>query len=252
MKHVLLNNFVEGAKTGKKHFSILIDPDRTEPDELEELATLAQNALVDWILIGSSLLVNGSIDQTIRILKDCCDIPIVLFPGNPSHVSPFADGILLLSMISGRNPELLIGNHVVAAPAIKKSGIEIMPTGYMLVDGGSYTSVQYMSNTLPIPRNKNEIAVSTALAGQQLGLKCIYMEAGSGAKEIVPVSMIDQVRSELSIPIIVGGGIRTAECAVRACDAGADMLVVGSAIEKTGGKGGLISEMSEAIRKCAQ
>lgn len=252
MKQALLNKFTEDAKLGKKHFSILIDPDRTDPEQLELIANEAQNALVDWILIGSSLLVKGSVDQTIRILKDSCDIPVVLFPGNPSHISPFADGILLLSLISGRNPELLIGNHVVAAPAIEKSGIEVMPTGYMLVDGGAYTSVQYISNTLPIPKNKNEIAVSTALAGQQLGLKCIYMEAGSGAKEPVPSSMINQVRNELSIPVIVGGGIRNVDTAINACDAGADMVIVGSAIEKTEGKGSLIREISEAIRKCAQ
>ena len=252
MKQALLNKFTEDAKAGKKHFSILIDPDRTDPDQLSRVANEAQNSFVDWIFVGSSLLVNGSVDQTIRILKDCCDIPVVLFPGNPSHVSPFADGILLLSLISGRNPELLIGNHVVAAPAIQQSGLEVMPTGYMLVDGGAYTSVQYMSNTLPIPKNKNEIAVSTALAGQQLGLKCIYMEAGSGAKEPVPSSMIRQVKKELSIPVIVGGGIRNVDSVVKSCDAGADMIVVGSAIENAEGQGRLIRDMSEAVRKCAQ
>lgn len=252
MTESILGELSDQSKAGKKQFAVLIDPDKTAPSELEQIAAQAAGSSVDWILVGGSLLVDGNVDQTVRVLKDCCDVPIVLFPGNPSHISPFADGILLLSLISGRNPELLIGSHVVAAPMIKKSGLEVLPTGYMLIDGGCLTSAHYMSNTLPIPRNKNDIAVCTALAGQLLGLQCIYMDAGSGASHPISKAMISQVKKELSVPLIVGGGITTVAAAIDACDAGADMLVVGSAIERSTGKEGLIKELSDAIKDCAQ
>ena len=252
MTESILGKLSNQSKLGKKQFAVLVDPDKTAPNELEQIAAQATDSSVDWLLVGSSLLVDGNVDQTVRVLKDCCDVPIVLFPGNPSHVSPFADGILLLSLISGRNPELLIGSHVVAAPMIKKSGLEVLPTGYMLVDGGRLTSVHYMSNTLPIPRDKNDIAVCTALAGELLGLKCIYMDAGSGATQPISKGMISEVKNELSIPLIVGGGIKTVDAAIDACDAGADMLVVGSAIESKIGKDGLIKELSDAIKDFAQ
>ena len=171
-------------------------------------------------------------DDTVAILKDSTDLPVILFPGNVLQISPRADGILLLSLISGRNPEFLIGNHVIAAPVLRKTNLEIVATGYILVENGRTTSVEYMSNTKPIPADKIDLAVATAMAGEMLGHKLIYLEAGSGAVENVNTGMIREVRSQISIPLIVGGGIHTAEQIRETYKAGADIIVVGSAIEQ--------------------
>ena len=171
-------------------------------------------------------------DEIISSLKKECEIPIVLFPGNHSQISNKADGILFLSLISGRNPEYLIGQHVNAAPVLAKSKLEVIPTGYMLIENGKATSVEYISQTKPIPRNKTDIALATAMAGEMLGLKMIYLEAGSGAKHPVPVKMIKSLAATLKIPIIVGGGIRSKKQMQKAFKAGADIVVVGTAIEK--------------------
>lgn len=173
---------------------------------------------------------------------------MILFPGNSFQLSYKADGILFLSLISGRNAELLIGNHVIAAPFLKMSPLEIIPTGYMLVEGGTMTSVQYMSNTYPIPANKDDIALCTAVAGEMLGLKQIYMDAGSGAKYPISASMINTVSGGINIPLIIGGGISTPEKAAANAKAGADVIVVGNAIEKDPM---LIKEMVIAVREQA-
>lgn len=170
--------------------------------------------------------------------------PRILFPGNVLQVSREAEAILLLSLISGRNPDLLIGQHVIAAPYLKESGLEILPTGYLLIDGGSPTSVSYMSNTIPIPANKPDIARCTAMAGEMLGLRLMYLDAGSGARNPVPEAMIRAVRSEIGVPLIVGGGIRIPEQAMAAVSAGADLIVIGNAVEQSPQ---LILEMAEAI-----
>jgi putative glycerol-1-phosphate prenyltransferase len=168
----------------------------------------------------------------VHFLKANSDIPVVLFPGGNHHIEPAADALLLLSLVSGRNPEFLIGQHVVAAPLLKRSGLELLSTGYILIDGGAPTTVSYVSNTQPIPADKAGIAASTALAAEQLGHKLIYLDGGSGAKTPVPPRRIAAVRREVAAPLIVGGGIRTAEAAAAAWQAGADIVVVGNAAEE--------------------
>ena len=189
-------------------------------------------------------MVTNRLDELIHQLKSNCDIPVILFPGSPSQVSPYADALLYLSLISGRNPELLIGQHVISAPMVKQSNLEIMSTGYMVIDGGAPTTVSYISNAAPIPADKVEIAACTAMAGDMLGMKLIYLDAGSGAKIPVNESLIAGVAQSITVPLIVGGGITTAEKAFNNCKSGADIVVVGNAIEKDAS---LIQEISAAI-----
>jgi phosphoglycerol geranylgeranyltransferase len=216
---------------GRKKFAVLIDPDKQTSETLAELLDLSEKAKVDFFFFGGSLLTRDQQDEFIRMIKNRCEIPVVLFPGNHFQISYLADSILFLSLISGRNPELLIGKHVIAAPYLKKSGLEVIPTGYMLIEGGNRTTVEYMSNTTPIPAGKPEIASCTAIAGELLGFSLIYMDAGSGAGNPVPCNMIRQVRKSVSLPLIIGGGIRTPRMAKEAWDSGADIVVVGNAIE---------------------
>jgi len=215
----------------RKLFSILVDPDKHDEESLEQLASLANERVIDFILVGGSLVL-GSVDETVHALKGKTNLPIVLFPGNVLQISPNADGILFLSLISGRNPEFLIGNHVIAAPVLKKIDLEIIPTGYILIENGRTTAVEYMSNTKPIPADKIDLVVATAMAGEMLGHKMIYLEAGSGALEPVNTSMIREVKKNTRIPLIVGGGIHTAEQVRQIYDAGADIIVVGSVVEE--------------------
>lgn len=217
-------------KGKKKAFAWLIDPDKCMDGYITSQLAIANDTGVDFIFVGGSLIFNH-IDQLITKLKTNSDIPVVLFPGSPLQLSSHADALLLLSLISGRNPEYLIGNHVISAPFLRKSGVEIIPTGYMIIDGGQQTSVSYMSNTLPIPADKPDIALATAMAGEMLGLKVIYLDAGSGAINPVPSKMIASVASEVKIPVLVGGGIRTRSEVRGAYEAGADVVIVGNAAE---------------------
>lgn len=219
------------CEKGKKMISILVDPDKISIDECMDIASRSEKSSIDFFFVGSSILTGSNFEACIRILKSS-SIPVIIFPGNPSQVNDHADGILLLSLISGRNAELLIGQHVQAAPVLRRSSLEIIPTGYMLIDGGSSTSASYMSGTTPIPHDKDEIAVCTAMAGEMLGLQLMYMDAGSGAKSNISSNMISSVKKNIAIPLIVGGGIRTPDKAAEICNAGADMIVVGNAIEK--------------------
>lgn len=216
----------------KRRLAILIDPDKTDDESLGRMVKECEENPVDFFLVGGSLIMGDSFDKTINYLKNHSQIPVYIFPGNMMQVSDKADGILLLSLISGRNPDFLIGQHVLVAPKLKKANIDVIPTGYILVDSGSRTSVEYMSNTLPIPSDKPEIAVCTAMAGEQLGMKAIYLEAGSGAQNKVNAEMITAVKSNISCLLIVGGGIKTSEDAEIAFNAGADIVVVGTAVEK--------------------
>jgi phosphoglycerol geranylgeranyltransferase len=229
MRKEIYREIRENKKRGKKLFAVLIDPDKFSSGEV---VRKANDADVDLLMVGGSLLSNGHFEKTIKAIKKISSIPVVIFPGNNLQISAAADGILLLSVISGRNPELLIGKHVIAAPVLKASKLEIMSTGYMLIESGKQTAASYMSNTNPIPHEKDDIAACTALAGEQLGMKMIYMDAGSGAQNSVSASMIRSVSKTISIPLIVGGGIGSAEKALLACKAGADIIVVGNAIEK--------------------
>ncbi len=231
-------------KEGKKKFSVLIDPDKLKLRDIDKIIRLSQDAHVDYFFIGGSLIVNNMLDELLSNIKKACDIPTVLFPGNSFQLSYKADAILFLSLISGRNAELLIGKHVITAPYLKVSPLEVISTGYMLVDGGIPTTVQYMSNTMPIPQNKKDVAVCTAIAGELLGLKMMYMDAGSGAKTPISTEIIEAVSSTIDVPLIIGGGIKTPEKARQNVEAGADVIVVGNAIEKDPN---LITDMSIAI-----
>ena len=241
----IYSGLLEAKKTGNKKFAVLIDPDKLRIGKINKIIELAMDAHVDYFFIGGSLIVNDMLDQLLVSLKNECDIPMVLFPGNSLQLSYRADAILFLSLISGRNPDLLIGNHVIAAPYLKVSPLEVMSTGYMLVNGGVETTVSYISNTKPIPSTKDDIAMSTAIAGEFLGLKLMYLDAGSGAINPVSESMIEAVSSCIQVPLIVGGGITTPEKAAANVRAGADVIVVGNAIEKDPQ---LIMDMSAAIR----
>lgn len=245
MKNIY-QNICQKAAAGTPLLAILTDPDKGDMQHFAQTARLCQDNQVDYILTGGSLLTQHKLDACIETLKANSQVPVVLFPGNNMQISPLADGILLLSLISGRNPDMLIGQHVVAAPLLRQSQLEIIPTGYMLVDGGNLTSVLYMSNTQPIPRNKPDIAVCTAMAGEMLGLKLIYLEAGSGAHQHIDIEMVKAVKASINIPLIVGGGIRTAQQAHDLWAAGADMLVVGNATETNPG---LIGQLAQARMK---
>ena len=233
------------AKAGKKKFAVLIDPDKNTLAGIQKLTELSFASKVDYFFMGGSLLMKDHLDEFTGYIRNHCTIPVLLFPGNNLQLNNKANGILLLSLISGRNPELLIGRHVISAPFLKESDLEIIPTGYMLIDGGNASTVAYMSNTNPIPANKSEIAVCTAMAGEMLGLKLIYMDAGSGAQRPVPASMITSVKKHIGIPLIIGGGITSPEKALDALRAGADVIVVGNAIEKDPD---LIPRIAAAVR----
>lgn len=221
------------SNVSKKKFAVLIDPDKPSDKEIVDIVEMSKKVGVDFFFVGGSLLTTDSLDNCIKLIKSHCDIPVLIFPGNSLQISKWCDGFLLLSLISGRNPEMLIGRHVIAAPYLKLYGNEIIPTGYILVDGGKPTSVSYMSNTTPIPHDKDDIAMCTALAGEMLGLKVIYMDAGSGAINPISAEMISKVKQTVDIPLIVGGGINTPEKAAVAAKAGADIVVVGNALEKS-------------------
>ena len=244
MKQALYKTFTDKKRHGQKSFAVLIDPDKVSQSSIDQLVSLGIDARVDYFFVGGSLVISNHLDECIQQIKANCDIPVVLFPGSPSQVSRYADALLYLSLISGRNPELLIGQHVISAPYVKKSGLEIMPTGYMVIDGGAPTTVSYISNASPIPADKNEIAMCTAMAGEMLGMKLIYMDAGSGAKRPITESMIQKVSSCIDVPLIIGGGITHPEKAYLNCKAGADVIVVGNAIEKDAN---LIKEMAAAV-----
>ena len=229
--HHLYTELTRAKQQGKKKLAILIDPDKIRLGKLDQIIDLSVRCRADYFFIGGSLLVNSQLDHCLQLIRQRCQIPLILFPGSSYQVSNKADAILFLSLVSGRNPDLLIGQHVIAAPYLKLSTLEVLPTGYMLIDGGVGTTVQYMSNTSPIPSNKTDIAVCTAMAAEMLGLKMIFMDAGSGALRPINAEMIAAVRGAVSIPLIVGGGIRSAEKVKENLEAGADVIVMGNAFE---------------------
>ena len=215
----------------KKRVAVLVDPDKQDATSLDSLVSLFLVHSPDLILVGGSLLYNP-VGDTVDYVKTHCRLPVYLFPGDASQLSDSADGIFFLTLISGRNPEFLIGQHVIAAPRLKRSGLHVIPTGYILIENGHSTSVEYMSNTRPIPFGKTDLAVATALAGEMLGLQQIYLEAGSGAAKAVGIDMIASIRAAIDLPIIVGGGIKSAEDAEKAFNAGADTIVIGTQLEE--------------------
>jgi phosphoglycerol geranylgeranyltransferase len=240
-----LYHSIEAKKqAGAKAFAVLLDPDKLNEQSCRNMIQLGIKNKIDYFFVGGSLLTDDSLSRTIRQIKNESSIPVIIFPGSNNQIAREADAILLLSLISGRNADALIGQHVIAAPLLKQSGLETIATGYMLIDGGKPTTVSYISNTTPIPHDKPSIAACTAMAGEMLGLKLIYLDAGSGAAQPVSASMIQAVRHSVQLPIIVGGGINSAAKALQALEAGADMIVVGNGIEANPH---LLTEIAEAI-----
>jgi putative glycerol-1-phosphate prenyltransferase len=240
----VLSQLVAYRQQGRKGFAVLVDPDKVSTQDCRTIAEKCNAAGVDLIFFGGSLMVSNHVDECILALKEVTQIPIVLFPGSPHQLSAHADALLYLSLVSGRNPEMLIGAHVTSAPMVKASGLEVMSTGYMVVDGGAPTTVSYISGSAPLPANKNDIAVCTAMAAELQGKHLLYMDAGSGAQNPISESMIKAVVKNTKLPLVVGGGIVEPEQAYLRAKAGADIIVVGNAIEKDIS---LISEMSIAI-----
>lgn len=235
--------------SGQKAIAILLDPDKIEQDKLSDLVLRTVDYPVDFFFVGGSLVTDYVHKEVIDTVRRHSATPIILFPGNPLHIVPMADAILLLSLISGRNPDFLIGQHVIAAPLLKKSGLEILPTGYMVVDSGAQTTVSYISGTMPLPHDKPGVAACTAMAGEMLGLQLMYLDAGSGARWPVSPDMIAAVRDAVDLPIIVGGGINSGEKAYQALKAGADLIVVGNGIEQDPD---LLPQLSAVVREFNQ
>jgi putative glycerol-1-phosphate prenyltransferase len=229
---MILRSLVERRERKQKSLAVLVDPDKIHnKSTLQQVVEICNRAKVDFILVGGSLLVQHTIPETIIGIKEVSDIDVIIFPGSNLHIHNEADGVLFLSLISGRNPDLLIGQHVAAAPILKKSSLQVLPTGYILVGNDANTTVAHISQTTPIPLNKPEIAVCTAMAGELLGLQLIYLDAGSGAKFEVPPDMISMVAKSIDRPLIVGGGINSTEKLSAAFRSGADLAVIGTAIE---------------------
>jgi phosphoglycerol geranylgeranyltransferase len=214
-----------------RSIALLLDPDKAKGNSLRKILKIAEECKTDYILTGGSLTFN-SIDYLIGAVRERCSIPVILFPGNLLQLTPKADAILLLSLISGRNPEFLIGNHVIAAPFLKDYKNKLVPVGYILISCGSRTSVEYISQTDAIPSDKPEIAIATAMAGEMLGLRMIYLEAGSGATRPVPIEIVKAVRKNVSIPLAIGGGIKNKKDVKEMFLAGADLIILGNGCEK--------------------
>jgi len=240
----------EGLLATKKKkgagFLILVDPDENNLVDLPNFVHAAEQAGVDAFLVGASLLVSDSFPQTVAQIKKHTDLPVIIFPGSAQQVCGSADAILFLTLLSGRNPQFLIGEQVKGAPAIKAAALEVIPTGYLLIESGRITSVQYVSTSLPLPADKPARVKAHALAGQYLGLKLAYLEAGSGALYSVPEEIINATAEYVDIPLVVGGGITTPEDAHGKVTAGASFVVIGNFFEKRGSIS-LLSEFAQAI-----
>lgn len=215
----------------QKMLSVLIDPDKNDQKSLKKIVDLSVLYRVDFFLVGGSIVIS-SVENTIKYIKSLCSIPVVIFPGSALQISDKADALLYISLISGRNPEFLIGHHVLSAPLIKNLGLQTISVGYILIENGRTTSVEYMSNTIPIPADKTDIVTATAIAGELLGLSVLYLEAGSGACQTVGLNVISEVRKNTHIPLIVGGGINSGKAAEEIFNSGADIIVIGTAVEK--------------------
>jgi phosphoglycerol geranylgeranyltransferase len=246
LNNTIYNLWLQKKVQGKKALAVLIDPDKASEENLNTLCIKANNGEIDYFFVGGSILTAPHFETVIKNLKKNSVIPVILFPGGIMQIHRDADAILFLSLISGRNADLLIGKHVEAAPLLKQTNIEIISTGYMLIESGKSTSVSYMSQTMPLPNDKPDIALCTALAGEMLGLKCTYLEAGSGAMHTVPESIINTINKNIDTPLIVGGGIKTSEQAKSILQAGADIIVIGTQVEK---KNTIVTEIAKIIHQ---
>ena len=240
MNQHIYRHILSARSKKKKLFAVLIDPDKFDPRIILE----TNKAKADLLLIGGSGLKKEKFHRCVKIVKKLTKIPVVIFPGGREQVSEKADAILLLSLISGRNPDYLIGEHIRAAGRLKRSGLEIIPTGYILIGGGKRISTQSVTRTSPIKTTDKKLAISTAIAGELMGMKMIYLEAGSGAKAPLSAALVRSIRKNVSVPILAGGGIDSPEKAIGLCKAGADVIVVGNAIEKDST---LVSEISKTV-----
>ena len=231
MEISILNFIQDAVKKGKKLLVILLDPDKTSPSEIPAIIRRIRKLEANLIFVGGSFVKNGTTENFVKALKKHTEITIILFPGDYSQMTNYADGILFLSLLSGRNPEYLIEQQIKAVPYLKNTSLEIIPTGYILIDGGVKTSVLKVSNTTPIPQNNIDLAVNTAIAGEYKGKQLLYLEAGSGAKNPVNTNLITTVKQQITIPLIVGGGIKTKQQVQTAFNSGADIVVIGNAFE---------------------
>jgi putative glycerol-1-phosphate prenyltransferase len=227
----ILSDLDQRKRAGRKSLAVLIDPDSQKSQKAEELISLAAEVQVDYFFLGGSLVSEDRMGALIALIRKHSNIPAVIFPGSAYQIHPSADAFLLLSLASGRNPDYLIGRHVEAAPLLRTSGLEIIPTAYILVDGGRQSSTAYLTQTQVLPSDREDLAAATALACQQLGMRLIYLEAGSGAVHPVPEKMTTVVGKNVRLPLVVGGGIRSGDRAYGLFQAGADLLVVGNALE---------------------
>lgn len=241
----ILNEIQKKKLLGVKSLAVLIDPDHSSLKNFERTVELANSCKVDYFFIGGSLVMQDRMDECIKFIRETSSIPIVLFPGNSYQINSNADALLLLSLISGRNPEYLIGKHVESSMRLYASKLEIISTAYLLIDGQNNSTVSYISHTMPIPRNKSEIALATALAGQMLNMQLLYLDAGSGAKNPVPQKMIEKLQPYIEIPILVGGGMLNAETVYQTLQAGADIAVVGNVLEEDPKQ---VNTIMEAVR----
>jgi putative glycerol-1-phosphate prenyltransferase len=246
VNQLIYQKILQKRVEGQKALAVLIDPDKTEVEQCIQLVHMANECLVDFFFVGGSLITTDNLGLIIKSIKAHCDIPVLIFPGSTLHVDSKADALLFLSLISGRNPEFLIGQHVIAAPIIRRSDLEVISTGYILIDSGHATSVSYISNTTPIPHDKPSIAACTAMAGEMLGMKLIFLDSGSGAKKVIDRKTIGYVRKAVDCPLIVGGGIDSPGKAIDAFSAGADVVVIGNGIEK---QPSLLIEVSDRIKE---
>ena len=225
-------------------YVVLIDPDRNDKGSIQDRVQKANNSGVDALFVGGSLMMDSKCKERVKLIKSYSNIPVIFFPGGVGQLNPYYDAMLFMSVISGRNPHYLIGEQVIAAPLVKDMGIETIPTGYILIDGGAGSTVEFMSGTRPIPMDRVDVTVAHALAGQYLGMKLIYLEAGSGAKHHVSSTLISAVNDVIDVPLIVGGGIETPEVAENLVQSGASIVVTGTVIENDATR---MKELADAI-----
>jgi len=247
MKETIFNYLLSVKEEKGAGYIVLIDPDKNSEKSLEEKISKINECDVDAIFVGGSLILDNNCEKRVKMIKSLSKLPIIFFPGGISQLNKYYDAMLFMSILSGRNPHYLIGEQVIAAPIVKDLGIETIPTGYLIVDGGSNSSVQFMSGSNPIPIEKPDILVAHALAAQYLGKKIVYLESGSGAKNPIPNHLLEAVKRYIDIPIIVGGGIRTPKSAYEKVQAGASFIVTGSVIEDNDTN--LINEFADAIHR---